>query len=206
MIGITQWRAVIGCWYNRLCRGMSFSIHLCNISRLISLFIYICLMSSHGLCIILLLLLCGDVHTNPGPDDVIKALRFCHVNARSILKSGRLEELYLELCSLHEFDVIGISESHLDSKIPDVDVEFNNYSVFRSDRNRQGGGVALYVRSSLACVRRYDLETPDTEMLWAEITSNHKRILVGVCYRSPSQILMIDVLTGCPTTKIVNSV
>ena len=24
-------------------------------------------------------------------------------------------------------------------------------------------------------------------MLWAEITSNHKRILVGVCYRSPSQ-------------------
>ena len=133
------------------------------------------------------MLLCGDVHTNPGPDDVIKALRFCHVNARSILKSGRLEELYLELCSLHEFDVIGISESHLDSKIPDVDVEFNNYSVFRLDRNRQGGGVALYVRSSLACVRRYDLETADTEMLWAEITSNHKRILVGVCYRSPSQ-------------------
>ena len=24
-------------------------------------------------------------------------------------------------------------------------------------------------------------------MLWAEITSNHKRILVGVCYRGPSQ-------------------
>ena len=24
-------------------------------------------------------------------------------------------------------------------------------------------------------------------MLWAEITSNHKRILVGVCHRSPSQ-------------------
>ena len=175
MIGITQWRAVIGCWYNRLCRGMSFSIHSCNISRLISLFIYICLMSSHALCIILLLLLCGDAHTNPGPDDVIKALRFCHVNARSILKSGRLEELYLELCSLHEFDVIGISETHIDSKIPDVDVEFNNYSVLRLDRNRQGGGVALYVRSSLACVRRYDLETPDTDMLWAEITYNHKR-------------------------------
>ena len=56
------------------------------------------------------------------------------------------------------FDVIGISKSHLDSTIPDVDVEFNNYSVFRLDRNRQGGGVALYVRSSLACVRRYDLE------------------------------------------------
>ena len=49
------------------------------------------------------------------------------------------------------------------------------------DRNRQGGGVALYIRSSLACVRRLDLETPDTEMLWAEITSSHKRILVGVC-------------------------
>ena len=133
--------------------------------------------------------------------------------------------------------MIGISKSHLDSKIPDVDVEFNNYSVFRLDRNRQGGGVALYVRSSLACVRRLDLETPDTEMLWAEITSNHKRILVGMYCRSPSQssfqidnfinsledslsvattglnspviylhILMIDILTGCLTTKIVNSV
>ena len=96
MIGITQWRAVIGCWYNRLCRGMSFSIHSCNISRLI-IYMYICLLLSHALCIILLLLFCGDVHTNPGPDDVIKALRFCHVNARSILKSGRLEELYLKL-------------------------------------------------------------------------------------------------------------
>ena len=83
--------------------------------------------------------------------------------------------------------MIGISGSHLDSKIPEVNVEFNNCSVFRLGRSKQGGCVALYVRSSLACVRRLDLETPDTEMLWAEITSNHKRILVGVCYRSPSQ-------------------
>ena len=66
---------------------------------------------------------------------------------RSILKSGRLEELYSELCPLHEFDVMGISESRSDSKIPDDDVEFNNYSFFRLYKNRQGGGVALYVRS-----------------------------------------------------------
>ena len=39
--------------------------------------------------------------------------------------------------------MIGITESHLDSKIPNVDVKFNNYSVFRLDRNRQGGGVEL---------------------------------------------------------------
>ena len=45
----------------------------------------------------------------------------------------------------------------------------------------------MSVHHLIACIRRYDLETPDTEMLWAEITSNPKRILVGVCYRSPSQ-------------------
>ena len=56
--------------------------------------------------------------------------------------------------------MIAISESHLDSKIPDV--EINNYLVFRLDRNKQVGVVALYFRSSLACVGRLNLETPDT--------------------------------------------
>ena len=69
---------------------MSFSIHSCNISHY--LFISACCHHMSFVLFYLLLLLCGGVHTSPGPDDVIKALRFCH---------KRLEKLYLEQYALY---------------------------------------------------------------------------------------------------------
>lgn len=64
----------------------------------------------------LLLLLCGDIHPNPGPQ-LLNNLSVCHVNARSLAKPGRVDDLYEELCVLHEFDLIAVSETHLDPSI-----------------------------------------------------------------------------------------
>ena len=50
------------------------------------------------LCIslsLLLLLLCGDIHQNPGPYRPEKpCLSICHINARSLAKPGRIDDLY----------------------------------------------------------------------------------------------------------------
>lgn len=136
----------------------------------------------------LLLIVCGDIHPNPGP--IVRTdtgINVCHANARSILKPGRLDELYEELCCLHAFDIIGISESHLSESVPDSDICIPNYTSFRRDRNRHGGGVLIYVHDRLSCIRRSDLEHPDLEIIWVEIKLGHCVFLVGVCYRPPNQ-------------------
>ena len=93
----------------------------------------------------------------------------CHINARSLTKEGRIDDMYLELCNIPEFDVIGVGETHLDHNVLDNDVELCNYIILRNDRNRRGGGVALYVHNTIPVMRRVDLEKPNIEMLWAEI-------------------------------------
>ena len=70
-----------------------------------------------------------------------------------------------ELCALHNFDLIGVIESHLDNNIAASQVEFPDYSIFRRDRNRTGGGVAVYGNSDVPVKCRLDLETPDIELI-----------------------------------------
>ena len=85
------------------------------------------------LCIslsLLLLSLCGDIHTNPGPyRPETPGLSICHINESSLAKPGQIDDLYEELCVLHEFDIIGVSESHLDSSIPNYQVDLPNYNL-----------------------------------------------------------------------------
>ena len=61
---------------------------------------------------------------------------------------------------------------------------------FRTDRNdRPGGGVIVYVRDTLSCKRRVDLEVQGVEGVWLELTIKSKRILVGGFYRPPKSSL-----------------
>ena len=47
--------------------------------------------------------------------------------------------------------------------------------------------MMVYTKSNLACIRRDDLETEDTEILWLEVkNSRQKPFLLGYCYRPPS--------------------
>lgn len=62
------------------------------------------------------------------------------------------------------------------------------FTLLRKDRNRRGGGVAIYISSYLSFIERTDLSTPGLEILWAEINVNCKKILVGVLYRPPSAL------------------
>ena len=115
--------------------------------------------------IFMLMFLAGDIHPHPGPVS-FNNISMCHINARSLTKEGRIDDMYLELCNIHGFDVIGVSETHLDHNVLDNDVELCNYTILRNDRNRRGGGVALYVHNSITVLRRADLEQSDIEMLW----------------------------------------
>ena len=45
------------------------------------------------------------------------------------------------------FDILTLNETRLDSSILDCEVQIPGYDIIRSDRNRYGGGVAIYIRT-----------------------------------------------------------
>lgn len=79
-----------------------------------------------------------------------KSLSFCYLNARSILARSsdglpRFDHLYNFVCSENSYDIILVTETHLDNSIDSSEINIDGYHLFRRDRNRHGGGVAVYV-------------------------------------------------------------
>ena len=59
--------------------------------------------------------------------------------------------------------------------------------MLHHDRNRQGGGVALYIKNSIPFLVRQDLVSPNLEMLCVEINKKFSRpFLISTWYRPPN--------------------
>ena len=86
--------------------------------------------------------------------------------------------------SVHHIDVLGITESFLDFDVLDSEVCPPNYTVYRRDRDRHGGGVMLLVRESFLVHKRPDLET-SCELVWVELCTKRGPLFLGVFYRPP---------------------
>ena len=85
-------------------------------------------------------------------------------------------------------DIIGVTESWTSSCILDSELSVDGYDLFRQDRpvNHNGGGVLLYVKSSL-CAVQCSLSVKFPEQVWCYLLdSKGHRLYIGVCYRSPS--------------------
>ena len=63
------------------------------------------------------------------------------------------------------FDILSINESKIDWLISDSEICSQNYTVLRHDRNRQGGGVALYIRNNIPYLVRQGLVSANLEMI-----------------------------------------
>ena len=108
----------------------------------------------------------------------------CLTNARGITAPLQLSDLSNLLGS--HLKLIAITETHLDQTIPNnLITAQNDWSVFRRDRNRYGGGVALLTK--FPSKLRKDLHSPGGEDVWIEFTTEGKRVIVGAIYRPPSQ-------------------
>ena len=121
-----------------------------------------------------------------------KGLHFIGLNARSLLP--KVSELRLFSQKVKPA-TISVSETWLDDSITDAEIELPGYSLERKDRNRQGGGVCLYIRNDLAYNRRSDLDTFDIESVWIHIhLPKTKPILIASVYRPPNQTDFLSTL------------
>ena len=110
----------------------------------------------------ILLLLGGDIETNPGPQTE-KSLKFFHWNLNSICARGAVKIPLIEAYdSVHKFDLIAISGTMLDSTIGNDIISIEGFSreIYRADHpsDNKIGGVCLYFREGLPIKRRKDLE------------------------------------------------
>ena len=152
------------------------------------------------LLIIMSLLLIGGIERNPGPssessvdsDNYLEVtehlieykISVVHYNVQSI--TNKLDLIGSELRS---FDVICITETWLDGRVLDEDIEIENFDLFRRDRpGDHHGGICVYVRNNIFCRRRNDFELPNIECVWVEVSFKNKKHLIGTFYRPPNSL------------------
>ena len=112
-----------------------------------------------------------------------RGLHFLHLNARSILP--KIDHLH-NLATNTNAAVIAITETWLDDTVTDGEVGIPGYVLERRDRNREGGGVGLYIRNDIAFNRRDDLQDSELEFIAVDILlPKTKPILVAATYRPP---------------------
>ena len=114
-----------------------------------------------------------------------KGLKISHLNCLSLMKHfDEVKSLVTET----DIDITTLSETHLCTNIDDSEIRIPGYTLIRRDRNRSGGGVAMYIRNNLIFVQRDEL-CSDTklEILVAEIKLEKQKPFFVICwYRPPN--------------------
>ena len=155
---------------------------------------------------VLLILLAGDIATNPGPTAGSKPtenssflrLNVLYLNARSLKafvhpigdKSVKICKISLlqQLTYSGNYDVVCVCETWLNSSVLNSEILPNYGSIFRCDRTgRIGGGVLVAVKTGIQVTRRHDLEPENTEIVVIELMkSNSKPVVLYTFYRPPN--------------------
>ena len=73
-------------------------------------------------------------------------LRFLFLNVNSLYSKIHEIEWFVGSARI---DVLGLAETKIDDSISDSSISIPGFVLFRRDRSKNGGGVALYVRSTL---------------------------------------------------------
>lgn len=129
-----------------------------------------------------LLLQCGDVETQPGPNNHRTKrhsnLNLLSLNARSLYPKM---DLLRALCSVKAYDIISVQESWLNSTINDFEIAMPGYTIFRKDRTQRYGGITVYVQSDIKC-SLFDADDQLEESLWLSLQLRSASVTFGTIY------------------------
>ena len=112
-----------------------------------------------------------------------RGFKIAHLNVRSLIKHIDELKIYLDK---QQFDIISLNETMLDLSVPNHEIKLNGYEIVRKDRNRHGGGLAIYIRNSINYIIRDDLFEENLETITIEISKpKSKPFLINYWYRPP---------------------
>ena len=62
------------------------------------------------------------------------------------------------------------------------------YTIIRRDRiSKKGGGLIVYIKNTIECIRRNDVELDIAEAIWLEVKLKQKKIILAFIYRPPNE-------------------
>ena len=109
------------------------------------------------------------------------------------------------LLSPNAASVFCITESKLAPSIDDKEINISGYTLFRSDRTREGGGVAIYCRQQLEprVVNFRDIK--GVKHICIKVTIARARHLLVCCvYQPPSALANWNDAFNCLANSIVS--
>ena len=84
-------------------------------------------------------------------------------------------------------DILAINESKIHHTVLASEIYNCGYNIIRNDRNRNGGGVIMYLKQLLSFTERNDLVVDSLEMICVEIKKPYnKSFLVCAWYGPPN--------------------
>ena len=111
-----------------------------------------------------------------------KDLKVAHINICSL--RNKVEELRV-LQTIFGFDILAITETHLNSSDRDQDLHIDGLKFIRRDRPKcKGGGCILYYSEHLKATHCKDLINDNLEAAWIQVKFPSYNTLFGVVYRS----------------------
>ena len=124
------------------------------------------------------LFICGDVELNPGPisDDHFK---FMHWNPNSIVAHNfHRVSLIQAYNAIHDFHIISITESALNSKISNESIDIPGYIPIRNDlpENDSHGGVLIWHKIDLPVKIRTDIQNYSNTLVLEFSISRKKNV------------------------------
>ena len=123
------------------------------------------------------------LHEYPG-------LKFGHINVNGL--KGKLSEIHTLLIET-SLDILAITETKLANNTSNEEIAIEGYSTIRNDRNRNGSGVLLYYKESLAAYKEHKMQVPATvKGVWVNVKSQSQTWLFACVYRLPTDLSLYD--------------
>ncbi len=113
-----------------------------------------------------------------------RGLRMCNLNIVTLIAKIEHVKLFLGTTGV---EILALNETRLDGNIDSDELHIPGYVLYRNDRNRKGGGVAMYVseKYSSQLISMND----DIESLWVKLELPHNNYFyVGTAYRSERMV------------------
>jgi hypothetical protein len=150
-------------------------------NRLVQAHIYLRSLNSYKTCLWLICKLLMNYplgfRDNSSNDNSIS---LCNINIRSIRNKTNFVQHFAD-----EFDILVITESHLDNNIQNDDIELCSFTknIQRRDRqNQTGGGLLIYAKENVIISRLIQLQNNLDESLWVQIHAKDQSFLLCNIY------------------------
>ena len=112
-------------------------------------------------------------------------MHFGYLNVNSLL--SKIEELRT-LAINTNISVLGITETKLDNTVSNEELKIDGYNLLWSDRNKNGGGVACYIKNKINHNRQSSISENIENIVIDILLPKSKPIPVGIIYRPPIQV------------------